>query len=299
MARKKSPHCLPIVELKKKANILRQDLVTMLHEGGSGHSAGPLGLADIFAALYFRVLKHNPKKPLWEDRDRLCMSCGHNVPIRYVALAHAGYFPKKELKTFRKLGTRLQGHPSYIDLPALEHSSGPLGQGTSVSVGKALAAKVNKQSHFVYCIVSDGEQDEGQTWEAVMMAGKKKLNNLIWIMDRNNIQIDGYTEDIMPLEPLRAKYEAFNWHVIDIDGNNMREIIDACEYAKTIYEKPTLILAHTVPGKGVDYMEFDYRWHGAPPGKLDTERAPEKDKQLSEALRELRTLGGKITSECE
>lgn len=278
-----------IPQLRKKANEIRQDLITMLLNGGSGHSAGPLGLADIFTAMYFRVLKHDPKKPKWNKRDRLCLSCGHVVPIRYVAMAHAGYFPKKELHTFRKLGTRLQGHPAYIDMPALEHSSGPLGQGTSVSVGKAIAAKMNDEKHTVYCVVSDGEQQEGQTWEAIMLAGKHKLNNLVWIMDRNNIQIDGYTEDVMPLEPLREKYEAFNWHVIDIDGNNMREIVDACELAKTIYEKPTLILAHTVPGKGVDFMEYDFEWHGKPPNKDEARKA----------LHELRTLGGQIAAEHE
>ncbi len=286
-------------DLDKKANQIRQDLIKMLTKGGSGHSAGPLSLADVFTAMYFRILKHDPKKPEWEDRDRLCLSCGHVVPVRYVAMAHAGYFPKKDLNTFRQLGTKLQGHPAYIDMPALEHSSGPLGQGSSVSVGKAIAAKMNGQRHWIYCIVSDGEQQEGQTWEAAMLAGKHKLNNLIWIMDRNNIQIDGYTEDVMPLESLREKYEAFNWHVIDIDGNNMREIIDACNLAKTIYEKPTMIIAHTVPGKGVDYMEYDYRWHGAPPGKVETERTPAKEDQAAVALKELRTLGGRIMSECD
>ncbi|MBI4117788.1 MAG: transketolase [Parcubacteria group bacterium] len=276
-------------DLEKKANDVRKDLITMLVHAKSGHSAGPLGLADIFTALYFRILKHDPKDPLWEERDRLCLSCGHVVPVRYVAMAHAGYFPKKELLTLRKINSRLQGHPSFIDLPALEHASGPLGQGASIAVGKALAAKLKKQKHYVFCIVSDGEQQEGQTWEAAMMAGKQKLQNLIFIMDRNNIQIDGYTENIVPLEPLKAKYEAFGWHVIEIDGNNMQQIVDACTLGKTIYEKPTMIIAHTVPGKGVNFMEYDFEWHGKPPD----------EKQAKIALHELRTLGKKIVSEHE
>lgn len=273
--------------LQKKANEIRQDIIRTLLAAGSGHSAGPLGLADIFTALYFRVLRHRPKQPDWPGRDRLCLSCGHVVPVRYVAMAHAGYFPRSELKTLRKLDSRLQGHPSFRDLPGLEHSSGPLGQGSSVAVGKALAARINKQKHYVFCVVSDGEQQEGQTWEAVMLAGKLRLGNLVFIMDRNNIQIDGYTETVLPLEPLKAKYEAFNWHVLEVDGNNIEEFINACELAKTVYEKPTLIIAYTVPGKGVDFMEGDYHWHGMPPDK----------KQAREALHDLRTLRNKIQSE--
>lgn len=276
-------------QLREMANTIRQDIIKMLVAAGSGHSAGPLGLADIFTALYFKVLKHDPKKPLWDDRDRLCISCGHVVPVRYAAMARAGYFPVSKLKTLRKLGSPLQGHPSFHDMPAVEHASGPLGQGSSVAVGKAIAAKLNGQKHYIYCVVSDGEQDEGQTWEAAMLAAKLKLNNLIFIMDRNNIQIDGYTEDVMPLESIKEKYEAFNWHVIEIDGNNMREIIDACKLAKTIYEKPTMIIAHTVPGKGVDFMEFEYSWHGMPPNK----------EQAQDALQDLRTLRGAIKSEHE
>lgn len=259
----------------------------MLLTAGSGHSAGPLGLADIFTALYFRVLKHDPKNPDWSKRDRLCLSCGHVAPVRYVAMAHAGYFPKSELKTLRKINSRLQGHPSFRDLPGLEHSSGPLGQGTSVAVGKALAARLNGQKHFVFCVCSDGEQEEGQVWEAAMLAGKLKLGNLIFIIDRNNIQIDGYTEEVLPLEPLKAKYEAFNWHVLEVDGNNIEEFIDACQLAKSIREKPSVIIAYTVPGKGVEFMEGDYRWHGIPPDK----------KQAKQALHDLRTLQDRIESE--
>ena len=281
------PRHYSINALRKKANEIRQDIIKMLLAAGSGHSAGPLGLADVFTALYFRVLRHKPKQPDWKGRDRLCLSCGHVVPVRYVAMAHAGYFPRSELATLRKINSRLQGHPSYRDLPGLEHSSGPLGQGSSVAVGKALAARLNKEKHFVFCVVSDGEQQEGQTWEAVMLAGKLKLGNLIFIMDRNNIQIDGYTEEVLPLEPIKSKYEAFNWHVLEVDGNNIEEFINACELAKTIAEKPSLIIAYTVPGKGVDFMEGDYHWHGMPPDK----------KQAREALHDLRTLQNKIQSE--
>ncbi len=262
-----------IEQLERKANAIRQDVIKMLSVAGSGHTAGPLGLADIFTALYFDVMRHNPKNYKWKERDRLCISCGHNVPIRYAAMAHAGYFPKSKLKTLRKLGSDLQGHPAIEHMPSLEHSSGPLGQGSSVAVGMAIAAKINQQKHYVFCIVSDGEQDEGQSWEAAMLAAKYKLNNLVFIMDRNNIQIDGFTEDIMPLESLRKKYESFNWHVIEIDGNNMKEVVDACELAKTIYEKPTMILAHTVPGKGVDFMENLPEWHGKPPNVKEAELA--------------------------
>ena len=277
-----------IEDLEKIANSVRQDLVKMLTEAGSGHTAGPLGLADVFTALYFRVLNHNPKKPTWDKRDRLCLSCGHVAPVRYATMARAGYFPLSELQTLRKINSRLQGHPSYLDMPALEHSSGPLGQGSSVAVGMAISAKMNKQKHYVFCVVSDGEQQEGQTWEAAMLAGKHKLDNLIFIMDRNNIQIDGTTEEIMPLNPLKEKYEAFGWHVLEIDGNNMKEVIDACELAKTIHEKPVMILAYTIPGKGVSFFENDYRWHGSPPGTLETEFTPPKAEQEKDALDELK-----------
>lgn len=260
-------------QLAQKARQIRIDIIKMLARAGSGHTAGPLGMVDIFTTLYFNVLKHNPKKPLWDQRDRLLLSNGHICPVLYATMGHAGYFPVSELKTLRQLGTRLQGHPHRQTLPGIENTSGPLGQGLSQACGFALAAKLNKQKHRVYCLTSDGEHNEGQTWEAIMFAGKNKLNNLTEIIDRNNIQIDGHTEDVMPLEPLRAKYEAFNWHVIEIDGHNFEEIIDACDQAKAIYEKPTLILAHTIPGKGVDFMENDPKWHGVPPSQEEAIKA--------------------------
>lgn len=276
-----------VKQLERYANTIRQDIVKALVKAGSGHSAGPLGTADIFTALYFNILNHKPKSPKWTDRDRLVLSAGHICPVLYVTLAHAGYFPVKETLTLRKLGTRLHGHPHVGALPGIETSSGPLGQGLSQAIGMALAAKMDKKKYYTFCIMGDGEQNEGQVWEAIMFAGKNKLNNLIAITDRNNIQIDGFTEDVMPLEPLKEKYEAFNWHVIEVDGHNIRHIIDAVEEAKAVYEKPTMIIAHTIPGKGVDFMEKDYAWHGKPP----------KPDEAKVALKELRSLKGKISGE--
>ncbi|MDP2640927.1 MAG: transketolase [Candidatus Yanofskybacteria bacterium] len=282
-----------IQNLEKKANEIRQDIIKLLVEAGSGHSAGPLGMADIFCALYFRVLKHDPANPLWEDRDRLILSNGHIVPVRYVAMAHAGYFAKEELSTFRKINSNLEGHPCTKKIPALETSSGPLGEGVSQACGFALAAKMDKANYQIWCLTSDGEHQEGMTWEAVMLAAKYRLNNLTVIIDRNNIQIDGNTEDIMPLESLRAKYEAFGWHVMEMNGHNMREIISTLEEAKAIQAKPTCIIAHTIPGKGVSFMEKDYQWHGVPPG-TDIPGEPPKAEQANIALRELRTLARRI-----
>ena len=260
-------------KLEQKANDIRQDIIKMLLEAGSGHSAGPLGMADIFTAFYFNLLKHDPKNPDWSDRDRLILSNGHICPVRYAAMAHAGYFPISELNTLRKLGSRLQGHPHRTVLPGVETTSGPLGSGLSQSCGLALAGKMDKASWRVYCLMSDGEQDEGNTWEAVMLASKYKLDNLTAVMDRNNIQIDGFTENIMPLDNLKVKYEAFNWHVIEVDGHNIQMFVTAVEEAKTVHEKPTLILAHTIPGKGVSFMENKYEWHGKPPNKEEAEKA--------------------------
>ena len=275
--------------LEMTANQIRQDIVGMLVEAGSGHSAGPLGMADVFTALYFHVLNHNPKEPNWPDRDRLFLSNGHICPVQYAALARAGYFHIEELKTLRKLGSRLQGHPHRGDLPGIETTSGPLGSGLSQAAGMALASRLDKKKNRIYCLMSDGEHDAGNTWEAAMFIGKNRLNNITAIIDRNNIQIDGFTEDIMPLESLKEKYEAFRWHVLEIDGHNIEAIVDACNEAKAIYEKPTVIIAHTIPGRGVSFMEQDYLWHGIPPDK----------EQAKKALAELRTLGGQIKSEHE
>ena len=277
--------------LEEMANIIRQDIIEALVEAKSGHSAGPLGMADIFTALYFHLLNHDPKNPGWPERDRVVVSNGHICPVLYVTLAHAGYFPVEELLTLRKINSRLQGHPHRNSLPGLETTSGPLGSGISQAIGMALAARLDNKKNRVYCLTSDGEHQEGNTWEAIMFAGKQgsKLNNLTVVIDRNNIQIDGFTEQVMPLEPLREKYESFGWHAIDADGNNIRSFVDAVHEAKAIYEKPTVIIAHTVPGKGVSFMENDFSWHGKPP-------TPEEAKV---ALAELRTLEGKIKSEHE
>jgi transketolase len=247
------------------AKTVRQDIIRMLAEAGSGHSAGSLGMADVMIALYFKILKHNPKKPMWDGRDRLILSNGHIVPVRYACMARSGYFPVKELMTLRKFGSKLQGHPSYHDMPALESSTGSLGQGVCVAVGMALAAKLDKKKHFIYCITSDGEHDEGSTWEAINAAHKFKLDNLIFIFDRNKIQICGDTEKVWPLEPLKEKYLAFGWKVFEIDGHNLNQIIKTVQKAKKIKGKPTVIIAKIIPGKGVSFMEGKHEWHGKAP----------------------------------
>lgn len=288
-------------ELKEKANKIRISLIESLIKAGSGHTAGPLGMADIFATLFFHTLRHNPKKPNWPERDRLVLSNGHICPVLYASMAHAGYFPLSELATLRKFGSRLQGHPHRDFLPMLETSSGPLGSGLSQAVGMALADKIDHGltgNRRIYAILSDGELEEGQSWEAAMLAGKERLGNLTALVDRNNIQIDGYTEDVLPLEPLSDKWRAWNWHVIEIDGHNIEEIADAFKEAGAILIKPTVIIAHTIAGKGVKEFERDYRWHGTPPGKGPTDKIP-AEKQGEVALAELRTLGGKIRSEHE
>lgn len=279
-----------LLTMEAKANVIREDLLTMLTKAGSGHSAGPLGMADIFTALYFHVLHHDPKRPNWAERDRLFLSNGHIVPIRYVTMAHAGYFPKSELATLRQFGSRLQGHPEPRMLPGLENTAGPLGDGSPQACGTAYAAKMDGAAWHTFCIMSDGELEAGITWEAALFASRNQLHNLTWIIDRNNIQIDGYTEDIMPLEPLHDKFAAFGFNVIEIDGHNIREFVDACDRAKATWEAPTVIIAHTIPGKGVHFMEADPAWHG---------KTPQNKVELNAALRELRTLGGKIASELD
>jgi len=274
-------------ELELKANDIRQSIIEMLVKAGSGHTAGPLGMTDIFTALYFHTLRHNPREPKWADRDRLVLSNGHICPVLYATMAHAGYFPVEELLTLRQLGSRLQGHPHREFLPMLETSSGPLGSGLSQAVGMALADRIDNGKSTqkrIYCMTSDGEHDEGNTWEAIMLAGKERLSNLVCVVDRNNIQIDGNTEDIMPLEPFVNKYITFGWNVIEIDGHNMEEIVDAFEKARAVFEKPTCIMAHTIPGKGVREFEHKYEWHGKPPNKEEAEMAL---KELREARAQL------------
>mgnify|MGYP003393606290 FL=1 len=278
--------------LEEKANEVRKSIIEMLLAAGSGHTAGPLGMADIFTALYFHILTHNPKDPFWDERDRLVLSNGHICPVLYSAMAHSGYFPVKELLTLRKFNSRLQGHPHREWLPGIETSSGPLGSGLSQAVGMALADRMDRgvsSGRFFYCLMSDAEQEIGNIWEAAMLAGKERLHNLVGIIDRNNIQIDGFTEDVMPIEPLKDKWAAWNWHVQEIDGHNMEQIVDAIQEAKAIFNRPSIIIAQTIPGKGVHGFERKYEWHGKPPNKEEGKMA----------LEELRTLGGQIKSEHE
>lgn len=276
-----------IRKLELKANEIRQSIVGMLVAAGSGHTAGPLGMADVFTAFYFHILNHDPKRPDWPERDRLVLSNGHITPVRYAAMAYAGYFPVEELSTLRKFGTRLQGHPERERLLGVETTSGPLGSGLGQAVGMALAARMDGAKWRVYCCMSDGELDEGVVWESAMFAGKERLSNLTAVIDRNNIQIDGMTENVMPLESLRAKWAAFNWNVLETDGHNIEAFVDAVQEAKAVHERPTVIIAHTIPGKGIKEIEFDYKWHGIPPTADQARRF----------LHELRTLGGKIESE--
>jgi len=287
--------------LTEKARDIRVSIIEMLVAAGSGHSAGSLGMADVFTALYFHILKHSPKVPSWPGRDRVILSNGHICPVLYATMAHAGYFPTSELLTLRKFGSRLQGHPHRDFLPMLENSSGPLGEGLSQAVGMALADRLDRgksSDRFFYCLLGDGELDEGENWEAAMLAGKEKLGNLIAIVDRNNIQIDGFTEDVMPLHHLAHKFESFGWHTEEIDGHNFSAIVEAVGRAQAVFDGPSVIIARTIPGKGVSYMERDWKWHGAPPGtKMDGE--PPAKEQAEIALRELRTLSGHITSEHE
>ncbi len=282
---------LTITQLEAKANEVRKDIVRMLEHAGSGHSAGPLGLADLVTALYFDVMNIDPARPDDPDRDIFMLSNGHCVPVQYAVMAHRGYFPVDELMTLRRLGTRLQGHPERTKLPGLENTSGPLGCGIGQGAGYAYALQYLDHQHhrWVYVVTGDGELDEGNIWESALFAGKYKLSQLIVFVDRNNIQIDGPTEDVMPLEDLRGKWESFGWHVQEIDGHNVESIIDAVGMAKAIENRPSVIITHTIPGKNVDFMEYNYKWHGIPPNK----------EQAKEALKELRTMGGRIRGEHE
>ena len=278
-----------ILELRLKANDIREDIIRMLLPAKSGHTAGPLGMVDIFTALYFNVATHDPARPDWKERDRILLSNGHICPVLYATLGEAGYFDKKMFTTLRKLGSPLQGHPHRGSLPGIENSSGPLGQGLSQAAGMALAARLDASKHVVWCLTSDGEHEEGQTWEAVMLAAKYRLGNLVEIMDRNFIQIDGTTEDIMPLEPLAEKYRAFNWRVIKVDGNDMKAVVEALRAARQYAitnptGAPTLILAQTVPGRGVSFMENRFEWHGKTP----------KEAEAAQALEELRATAAQI-----
>lgn len=269
-----------ILKLKKIANDIRKSIIEMLRDAGSGHTAGALGMADIFTLLYFHTLKHDPKNPFLINRDRLILSNGHICPVLYVTMAYSGYFPIKELETLRKFGSRLQGHPHREFMPWLETSSGPIGSGLSQAVGMAIADKIYGETKTIYAILSDGEHDEGNIWEAIMLASKEKLSNLIVIVDRNNIQIDGNTERVMPLGDLKDKYKEFGWFAQEVDGHNFWEINNAIYKAKMNKGTPSVIIAHTIPGKGVKEWERDYRWHGKAPNKEEADMALEELNKL-------------------
>ncbi len=277
-----------VKQLEKKANNIRENIIRSLEQAGSGHAAGPLGLADIFAALFFNILRLRPDEPDWPERDMLIMSNGHCVPVLYAAMAERGFFNTSELLTLRKFGSRLQGHPERMLLPGLETTSGPLGCGLSQAAGYAYSLQyLDKDSkRFVYCTMGDGELNEGNIWEAAMFAAKYKLGQLVGIIDRNNIQISGSTEEVMPIENLRDKWESFGWHVQEIDGHNIESIIEAASMARAITNRPSVIIAHTIPGRGVDFMEYDYRWHGM---------APNHEQAIS-ALEKLQTFDGRRES---
>lgn len=291
MVKKKIKKQSSNLDIKKLENLsfeIRQEIIEMLIEAGSGHCAGPLGAVEIYVALYFSgILKYDVNNPFWPERDRVIISNGHYAPLIYSIFFHLGLLTKEDLTTFRKMGSALQGHPSRLSLAGIETSSGPVGEGLSQAVGMAIGFKMDKKNNQVYCLMGDGEQDCGNTWEAAMLAGKYQLDNLTAILDRNSIQIDGFTEKVMPLEPLKEKYEAFNWKVLEVDGHNIEEIIKALKSARSFFVKPVLIICHTVPGKGVDFMEWNYRWHGQAPNS----------KEAEEALRQLRSLKGKIEEE--
>ncbi|MDD3487753.1 MAG: transketolase [Candidatus Pacebacteria bacterium] len=277
-------------EIEKISIHIREEVIKMILKAGSGHCAGPLGAVELYSSLYFSgILKYDPQNPDWEDRDRVVVSNGHYAPLVYAILAEAGYFSKEKLKTLRKLGSQLQGHTYRLSLPGIETSSGPVGEGLSQAVGMALGAKLDEKKYQVYCFMGDGEQDCGNTWEAIMAANKYQLDNLTAIIDRNNIQIDGFTEKVMPLEPLKEKYESFGWKVLEVDGHNISEIIKAFQASKSIFVKPVVIIAHTIPGKGIDFMQWEYEWHG---------RVPDSH-QAEMALQQLRNLKGKIKSELD
>ncbi|MEM3493069.1 MAG: transketolase [Thermoplasmata archaeon] len=267
--------------LETRALAVRRHIIRMIYLAQSGHPGGRLSATDILVTLYFKYLKHRPSEPYWPDRDRFVLSKGHGVPALYAVLAECGYFPKEELLTLRKINSRLQGHPDAKKLPGVEASTGSLGQGLSIACGMALAGKIDGKSYRVYALIGDGESESGQIWEAAMAAHHYKLDNLTVFLDRNNLQIDGCTENIMCLEPLGEKWKAFGWHVIEINGHDYRQIAGAIEESWEVKGKPTMIIARTVKGKGVSFMENNVNFHGKPPNREEAERAM---KELGDTL---------------
>jgi len=262
-----------VAELAKMAKALRRHIITMTAKAGSGHPGGSLSSAEIVTALFFKVMRHDPANPTWAERDRFILSKGHAAPLLYAALAEAGYFPVGELSTLRQFGSRLQGHTDRTATPGVEMSAGALGQGLSFSIGIALAGRLDSKDYRVYVLLGDGECDEGQVWEAAMAAAHFKVDNLVAIVDRNRQQLDGWTHDVMNIEPFPEKWRAFGWHVIEVDGHNFTEILDAFERAKHIKGQPTIIIAHTVKGKGVSFMENNPDFHGKAPTPEEAARA--------------------------
>ena len=273
------------LELQKKAVSVRKGIVTAVHAAKAGHPGGSLSAADIFTYLYFKEMNIDPKNPKDPDRDRFVLSKGHTAPGLYSAMANRGYFPVEDLTTLRKLGSKLQGHPNMNDIDGIDMSSGSLGQGLSAADGMALAAKLDGKSYRVYCLCGDGEIQEGQIWEAAMFAGAKKLDNLCLIIDNNNLQIDGTIEEVCSPYPIDKKFEAFNFHVINIDGNDFDQIEKAFDEARTVKGKPTCIVAKTVKGKGVSFMENNVSWHGTAPNDEQYEVAMADLDKIEEGLK--------------
>ncbi|MBP7832597.1 MAG: transketolase [Candidatus Levybacteria bacterium] len=273
-------------KLRVTSTEIQMLIISMLEKAASGHPGGSLGMSDIFTCMYFHILNQKPSEPLWPDRDRLILSNGHICPVLYATLAKAGYFPIEELDTLRKINSRLQGHPHRGTLPGLESTSGPLGSGLSQAIGMALSGKMDNASWRVYCMTSDGEHQEGNTWEAIMLAPKYELDNLTVVIDRNMIQIDGVTEKVLPLEVLRLKYESFNWNVFEIDGHDMQAYVQAVKKATEVKGKPTCIIAHTIPGKNVSFMENDYLWHGKAPNAEEAAKANAELQTLLDKLKQ-------------
>lgn len=277
-----APLTSDVGRLREIAGRLRLDIINMLHEAGSGHPGGSLSVIDIVTALYFGRMKHDSKNPGWQERDRFVLSKGHAVPALYAAMAEAGYFPHEELMTLRKTGARLQGHPVNHLLPGIEAPTGSLGQGLSVAQGMAMASKLDGDKFHVYCVIGDGESQEGQIWEAAMSAPKFKLDTLTVFLDYNQGQIDGPVKDVMNIEPVADKWRAFNWNVLEIDGHDQSAILKAVDQARATKGKPTFIIAHTIKGKGVSFMESQISWHGAAPNKEQTEKALAELHKLNE-----------------
>jgi transketolase len=270
---------LDLARLRKISSEIREDILMMLSEAGSGHPGGSLSAVEVVVSLFFVKMRHDPSDPLWPDRDRFLLSKGHAAPLLYAVLSKCGYFPHEELKTLRKIGSRLQGHPDPTKLPGVEIPGGPEGIGLSEGIGMALSSRLDKRSSRIYVMMGDGEMDEGEVWEAAMCASKFRLENLTAIIDRNGVQQDGITEQIMPIEPLAAKWRAFNWNVLEVDGYDFSSILAALEKAEKARNRPTVIVAHTTKGKGVDFMEWQSEYHGKVPEKAVVQKALEQIKR--------------------